>query len=128
MSVKRFSFYLSGNECTLYCDHKLLEPFLITVMSSHILDRWALELQQFNIKFNHRDGKKNEVADTISRLKTMNLYEKHQEVNAIPSIDTIEDALENIIEKICNIKVKTRDYNPNTQLDLDELCKEQKHN
>ena len=95
-------------------------------MLSHDLDRWALELQQFNIKFNHIEGRKNVVADAISRLKTMNLYEKYQEVNPIPSIDTVEDALENIIEEVHNMSIKARDYYQNTQLDLEELCREQK--
>ena len=44
-SVKRFSFYLTGAKCTLYSDHKPFAPFLTTGMSSHVLDRWALELQ-----------------------------------------------------------------------------------
>ena len=29
-SINKFSFYLTGAECTLYCDHKLLAPFLTT--------------------------------------------------------------------------------------------------
>ena len=87
-------------------------------MLSHVLDRWAPELQQFNIKFNHIEGKKNVVADAISSLKSMNLYEKHQEVNPIPSVGTVNDALENIIEEIHNISIKARDYNENTHLSL----------
>ena len=95
-------------------------------MLSHVLDRWALELQQFNIKFNHIEGKKNVVAEVISRLKTMNLYKKHQDVNPIPSIDTVADALEIMIEEIHNISIEAKDYNQNTQLDLNELHREQK--
>ena len=68
-------------------------------MLTHILDRWTLELQQFNIKFNYTEGKKNVVADVISRHKTMKLYEKHQEVNPIPLIDTEEDALKISLKK-----------------------------
>ena len=71
-------------------------------MSSHILDRWTLELQQFNIKFNHIEGKKKVVADVISRLKTLNRYEKFQEVDPVLSVADIEDALENIIEESCS--------------------------
>ena len=52
-------------------------------MSSHGLDRWALELQQFNIKFNYIEGNKNVVADTIYRLTTQNLYEKHHEFDSV---------------------------------------------
>ena len=66
------------------------------------------------------------MADAISRLKIMNLHEKHQEVNLIPSVDTAEDALENIIEEIHNVTIKAKHYNQNTQLHLDELHREQK--
>ena len=57
-SVQKFAFYLTGVDCTLYCDHIPLTPFFTTGMSSHILDQWALELQQFNMKFEHIQGKK----------------------------------------------------------------------
>ena len=33
-SINKFSFYLTGVECTLYCDHKPLAPFLTTGMKS----------------------------------------------------------------------------------------------
>ena len=44
-------------------------------MSSPVPDHWALELQQFDIKFKHISGKKNVVADAISRLRTLGLYQ-----------------------------------------------------
>ena len=47
-SVQKFAFYLAGTKCTLYCDHKPLAPFFTSGMSSPVLDRWALALQQFN--------------------------------------------------------------------------------
>ena len=122
----KVSFYLTGAECTLYCDHKPLASFLITGMLSHVLDRWALELQQFNIEFNYIEGKKNIVADAISRLKTLNLYEKHQEVDSVPSVAAFEDALENIIEEVQNISVKASNSNQTTQLNLNDLHREQK--
>ena len=43
-SIKRFSFYLTGAQCTLYYDHKPLAPFLTTCMLSHVSDRWALKI------------------------------------------------------------------------------------
>ena len=49
----QFAFYLAGTQSTLYCDRKPLAPFLTTGMSSPMLDRWVLELQQFDIKFQH---------------------------------------------------------------------------
>ena len=34
--VQKFTFYLTGTECTLYCDHKPIMPFFTTGMSSHV--------------------------------------------------------------------------------------------
>ena len=51
--IQKFAFYLAGTKCTLYCEHKPLAPFFMTGLSSPVLDRWTLELQQFNIKFQH---------------------------------------------------------------------------
>ena len=80
----------------LYCDHRLLVPFFTTGMSSPVLDRWALELQQFNIKVQHIQGKKDIVADTISQLRTLGLYQGNgNEGNPV----TTEDFIENIIEE-----------------------------
>ena len=38
------------------------------------MDRWALKLQHYNIKFQHVAGKDNIVEDAISHLKTAYLY------------------------------------------------------
>ena len=56
-SIQMFSFYLAGIKCTLYCDHKPITPFFTTDMSNPVLNHWALELQQFDIKFKHILGK-----------------------------------------------------------------------
>ena len=84
-------------ECTLYSNHKPLALFVTTGMLSHCLDQWALELQQFYIKFEHIQGKKNIVADAISRLRAFGLYQNHdnEEIQLSP-----EDAVENNIEEI----------------------------
>ena len=92
----------------------------------HQPHRWALELQQLNIKFNHIEGKKNTVADTILRLKTLNPCEKNQEVNSVPSVATVEDTLENNIEEVQNISVKTSNPDQTTKVNINKLCREQK--
>ena len=74
-STQKFSFYLTGTKCILYCNHKPLAPFFTTGMSSPVLDHWALELQQFDIWFEHISGKKNVVANAISSLRTLGLYQ-----------------------------------------------------
>ena len=62
-----------------------------------MLDRWALELQQFDIKFKHIWGKKNVVANTVSRLRTLGLYQDNDNKD-VPL--TTEDIVKNIIEEV----------------------------
>ena len=80
-SVQRFDYYLRGVQCTLRCDHKPLEPFLSRGMKIAKLDRWAMLLQEYDIKFIHIKGKDNILADAISRLHTLDIYEDPAEVN-----------------------------------------------
>ena len=69
-------------------------------MSSHVLDHWALELQQFNVKFEHIQVKKDMVADVISRLRIYRLYQYNNSKEVQLSL---EDAVENITEEIHHI-------------------------
>ena len=116
-------FYLTGTKCTLYCDHKPLELFFTTGMSSPVLDRWVLELQKFNIKFQHIQGKRNIVADAISWLRNRGLYQDNDNED-IPI--TTEDVIKNIIEEfhIAEVIQRTPSYNIE-KLNLDILRKEQ---
>ena len=58
-------------------------------MSNPVLDHWALELQQFDIQFKHILGKNNVVADAISRLRTLGLYEDNGNYNVATTDDAI---------------------------------------
>ena len=82
-SVQRFDYYLHGMKCTLRWDHKPLEPFLSRGMKITKLDRWAIMLQEYNITFIHIRGKDNILADAISRLHTINIYEDPAEDNSL---------------------------------------------
>ena len=124
-SIQKFALYLAGTKCTLYCDHKPLAPFFTMAMSSSVLDRWALELQQFNIKFQHIQGRKNVVADAISWLRTLGMYQDNSNEKEPPTVD---DVVENIIEEVhsTNVVPGTPAYNMG-KLNLDVLRKEQQH-
>ena len=70
-------------------------------MSSLVFNHWALELQQFDIQFQHILGKKNVVTDAIPKLRTLGLYQD----NGNDDIATTDDdVVENIIEEVCAIK------------------------
>ena len=91
-------------------------------MTSHVLDHWALELQQFNIKFEHLQGNKNIVADAISRL--IGLYQDNETKEAQLSL---EDADENILEEmhIIHSTPNVANYNKIEKLNLNILWREQ---
>ena len=67
MSVKKLSFYLT-NAQILLSDHKPLEKFLLKNMLNSKVNNWAMELEAFNIQFDYIKGSNNILADTLSRL------------------------------------------------------------
>ena len=76
-SVKRFAFYITGVKTTVFSDHKPLKDFFEGGMNVAKLDRWSLELQEFDISLEFIQGKLNKIADVISRLKNEGLYVEH---------------------------------------------------
>ena len=68
-----------------------------TGMSSIVIDCWVLELQQFDIQFEHISGEKNVVANTTSRLRTLGLYQD----NGNTDLDkTDDDTVDNVVEEV----------------------------
>ena len=49
-------------------DHKPLEKFLLKYMLNSKVNNWAMELKAFNIQFDYIKGSNNILADTLSRL------------------------------------------------------------
>ena len=48
-SAKRFAFYIMGANTIVFSDHKPLKNFFKGEMNIAKLDRWSLELQEFDI-------------------------------------------------------------------------------
>ena len=76
-SVKKFTFYITGAKTMVFSDHKPLKNFFEEGMNITKLDRWSLELQEFDISLEFIQGKLNTVADVISHLKNRGLYVEH---------------------------------------------------
>ena len=68
MSVKKLSFYPTDAEVLLKSDHLPLKKFLQKNTLNNKVNNWAMELEAFNIKFQHVSGRTNILADTLSRL------------------------------------------------------------
>ena len=102
-SVQCFDYYLWGAKCTLCCNHKPLEPFLTRGMKIAKLDRWAMLLQEYDITFVHIRGKDNILTDAISRLHTIDIYEKAIETQHLPITQTTTTQVDEKVEQIQHV-------------------------
>ena len=67
MSVKKLS-YLTDADVLLKSDHLPLKKFLQKNTLNNKVNNWAMELEAFNIRFEHVSSKANILADTLSHL------------------------------------------------------------
>ena len=68
MSVKKLAFYLTDTDVLLKSDHFPLKKFLQKNTLNNKVNNWAMELEVFNIRFEHVSGKANILADMLSCL------------------------------------------------------------
>ncbi len=66
--IKKFYFYLYGNEFVLQTDHMPLESLRTSKNANSRIMRWALYLQQFQMRVQYIRGRDNVGADVLSRL------------------------------------------------------------
>ena len=71
MCIKRLTFYISGTKVTLQSDHLPLKKFLLKNTLNDHVNSLAMEIKDYQIDFNHIEGKNNVLADTLSRLITV---------------------------------------------------------
>ena len=102
-SVQSFDYCLQGVKCSLHCNHKPLELFLTRGMKIAKLDRWAMLLQEYDITFVHIRGKDNILADAISRLCTIDMYEEAIETQHSPITQTTTTQLDEKVEQIQHV-------------------------
>ena len=68
VSVKKLAFYLTDADVLLKSDHLPLKKFLQKNTLNNKVNNWAMELEAFNIRFEHVSGKANILADMLSHL------------------------------------------------------------
>ena len=66
-TVRHFRHYLYGYHCDVYTDHEALKSLLNTPHPSGKLARWGLAPQEVDLSIFYRPGKKNVLADALSR-------------------------------------------------------------
>ena len=82
MSVKKLAFYLTDADVLLKSDHLPLKKFLQKNTLNNKVNNWAMELEAFNIRFEHVSSKANILADTLNRLIDLDADTKLDPENA----------------------------------------------
>ena len=68
MSIKKLAYYLEDADITLRSDHLPLKKFLAKNTLNSKVSNWAIEISPFRITFEYIKRIKNTLADTMSRL------------------------------------------------------------
>ena len=71
MSIRKLTYYLKDADITLRSDHLPLKRFLQRNTLNSKVNNWAVEISPFKITFEYIKGIKNTLADTMSRLVTI---------------------------------------------------------
>ena len=102
-SLKEFQYIILGYPITILSDHKPLTAFFgRKIPLDTAMARWCIEINSYDVQIKYFEGKRNIVADTLSRLTE----------NPIPesSIDKLIDMRKDIIDKveICAVQTRTQ--------------------
>lgn len=74
-AVKQFRHYLYGRKFKLRTDHKPLVWLANLKEPNSKLIRWKIKLNEYEFDIQHVQGKDNKVADALSRLREINVFE-----------------------------------------------------
>jgi len=68
-ALNKLKAYLWGAEFTIYTDHKPLTSLFVSEMKNSKIQRWAVQIADFNTQIKYRKGKNNIRADMLSRIR-----------------------------------------------------------
>ena len=90
------------------------------------LDRWSLELQEFDISLEFIQCKLNKIADVISRLKNEGLYIEYFDEQPANKKVNLQDRIEEILDIATNPSNFKRIFNTGRAISVQELLQRQK--
>ena len=86
--------YLLGSDVTVYTDHKPLKSLFTAEMKNTRIQRWAILLDEYQVKIKYRQGIHNCRADFLSRIcvePTSNENKESNDILAIEKLPTYDD-------------------------------------
>ena len=85
--LQKLKQYLLGADVTCYTDHKPLKSLFTAEMKNTRVQRWAILLDEYQVKIKYRQGIHNGRADMLSRLRIKPTPEELAEDKAILAIE-----------------------------------------
>ena len=84
------------------------------------LNRWSMELADYKIKLIYIKGKHNILADTISRLKMLNIYKEWLENPKVQAVNNTQQ----VVTEVCATGMQTISINMlHNEQNWDNMCK-----
>ena len=113
-----FDVNFRGAKCVLCCDHKLLEPFLSKGIKIPKLNRWSMELVDYNIVFAFDVYKCNVLVDTTSGCEGKYL----QRITGKPETE-VDNNTQQVVTEVCTTNMHTASANtPCNEQKWDKTC------
>ena len=90
------------------------------------LDRWSLELQEFDISLEFIQGKLNKIVDVISRLKNEGFYVEHVDEQQVNNKVSLQDKIEEVLDIATTPSNFERVFNTGRVITAQELLQSQR--
>ena len=111
--MRHFRHYLYGRHCDVFTDHESLKSLLKTPQPSGRLARWGLVLQEVDLATHYKQGKRNVLADALSRapLSTENEFPLVPAENLVTMVMEPQDSSKSGESNLCARQMKDPDLN-----------------
>ena len=90
--ITKLKQYLLGADVTVYTDHKPLKSLFTAEMKNTRVQRWAILLDEYQIKIKYRSGQHNLCADAMSRMRIKPTQDELEEAQEILEIEQLPQA------------------------------------
>lgn len=113
--VKYFRPYIYGKEFDLDCDHEPLKWLQVKYNGKDIsprLQRWLVQLGEYNIRVNYIKGKHNNVADFLSRINCDTNEINYLEENDVNKRNNNEEEESLLVQTIHSQEEESNDHVP----------------
>ena len=110
-SLQKFRSYLLGSKIHVITDHAAL-LFLKECKLAHArLTRWSLAIQDYDITIEHCEGKKNHVADVLSRLPDLDKASGRNSLRIARLVGEISPEFEKLLASLDRIQTEDTEIN-----------------